>query len=398
MNTMLKIETEATNEEYRIVHAVGKGRFSTVYRAVRKSDKTTFALKKIQLSRALKSKVVEKTLREVKIMQTLQHPNIIKYFHSFVEKGNILVIVLEWAGAGDLRRQLKKLNEHKPNPLRLPERIVWKSFYQISAAIRHMHDKRVLHRDLKPANIFLMRNGCIKVGDLGLGRLLGDRSQAAYSKVGTPLYMSPEALRGLPYDYKSDIWSLGCILYELVMLRSPFKEDGLTMVETFKKIMTGTYRPIQGSVSPSLHLLVRRMISLDPSQRPSIHEVCDISSKLLEELTLNSTKEVKKTEIDHKRKASRNSPSSNSDTRKIDTDSSKERVTTIDAKKAISRCDDFNGNKSFSEREKLLIQKAYEAGRKLQRNETVHHKMLDLPQDFARAKTKLEPLKLKTKH
>ena len=104
-----------------------------------------------------------------------------------------------------------------------------------------MHERRILHRDLKPANIFLHSDGTIKVGDLGLGRALSDHTPEAFSKVGTPLYMSPEALKGDGYDMKSDIWSLGCVLYELATLVSPFKEDDLKMFQLFQKIVKGDY-------------------------------------------------------------------------------------------------------------------------------------------------------------
>jgi len=92
-----------------------------------------------------------------------------------------------------------------------------------------MHSHRVLHRDIKPANIFLTLDGTVKLGDLGLGRFLSDNTLEAFSKVGTPLYMSAEVLKGSGYDAKSDVWSLGCVLYELAMLRSPFKEQGLSL-------------------------------------------------------------------------------------------------------------------------------------------------------------------------
>ena len=96
-----------------------------------------------------------------------------------------------------------------------------------------------MHRDLKPANIFLMADGTIKVGDLGLSRSLSENTLQAHSKVGTPLYMSPEVLRGNGYDFKSDVWSLGCILYELAALKSPFKEEGLNLYGLFQKINKG---------------------------------------------------------------------------------------------------------------------------------------------------------------
>lgn len=114
-------------------------------------------------------------------MQSLDHPNIIKYFDSFISD-NDLVIVFEWAAAGDLKRQLRKALE---KGVGFEERVIWKYFSQISDAICHMHERRIMHRDLKPANLFLTLDGTIKVGDLGLSRELSENTFQAHSKVGS---------------------------------------------------------------------------------------------------------------------------------------------------------------------------------------------------------------------
>ena len=128
-------------------------------------------------------------LREVKMLDTVcDHQNIISYLDSFLEDQS-LYIVLEWAHAGDLKRQIRKAQE---KGARFDEILVWKIFTQIADALRHMHSKRTMHRDLKPANIFLSSDGTVKVGDLGLGRFLSEQTLEAFTKVGTPLYMAPE--------------------------------------------------------------------------------------------------------------------------------------------------------------------------------------------------------------
>lgn len=99
-----------------------------------------------------------------------------------------------------------------------------------------MHKKRIMHRDLKPANIFIDSDGDLKIGDLGLSRQLSSQTFEAFSRVGTPLYMSPEVLQGKGYDWKSDVWSMGCIAYELCALRSPFRasdKENLNLYELF---------------------------------------------------------------------------------------------------------------------------------------------------------------------
>ncbi len=154
-------------------------------------------------------------------MRELHHPHIISYLDSFVHN-NELVIVTEWAERGDLKKVIKE-KQALGTPFEEPR--IWEYALQVASALEHMHDKRIIHRDLKPANIFVGDDGDLKVGDLGLGRLLSHETICAVTKVGTPLYMSPELLNGDGYDMKTDIWSLGCIIYELCEMKSPFRND-----------------------------------------------------------------------------------------------------------------------------------------------------------------------------
>eukprot|EP00752_Nemacystus_decipiens_P006906 g6201.t1 len=244
-------------------------------RAKRKDDGKNVALKRISVP-AMDDKSRAKCMREVQLLQSLDHCNIIRYVDFFLEGGgeetNKLVIVFEWAAAGDLKRQVRKALERE---VHFEERIIWGYFSQICGAISYMHQQRIMHRDLKPANIFLNLKGQVKVGDLGLGRLLSENNAdeaLAYSKVGTPLYMSPEVLRGGGYSWKSDIWSLGCILYELAMLRSPFKSEGLNLYTLFQKISSGTYPTMLDYYTGDLRALARDMLSTNPSNRPNADE------------------------------------------------------------------------------------------------------------------------------
>jgi serine/threonine protein kinase len=184
---------------------------------------------------------------------------------------------VEWAAAGDLKRQLRKAQEKQVG---FEERIIWKYFSQIADAMQHMHERRIMHRDLKPANILLTLDGTVKVGDLGLSRELSENTYQAHSKVGTPLYMSPEVLRGDGYDFKSDIWSIGCLLYELAMLKSPFKSEGLNMFSLFQKISQGEYSPLPDRYSEELRNLAYAMISTNPTDRPDIADICEISRNM----------------------------------------------------------------------------------------------------------------------
>ncbi|KAE9232599.1 hypothetical protein PF005_g2685 [Phytophthora fragariae] len=194
-------------DDYEVLKPIGKGKFSVVFKAKRRRDGQAVALKKIAIFDLMNLKAREKTLKEVRLVQSVSHSNIIQYLDAFVQN-NELYIAFEWAEAGDLKRQIRKANE---KGVRFDERTIWRYFTQLCGAILYLHQARIMHRDLKPANIFLTLKGVVKVGDLGLGRYLSENTVEARSKVGTPLYMSPEVLRGESYDWKSDVWSMGCI-------------------------------------------------------------------------------------------------------------------------------------------------------------------------------------------
>ena len=129
---------------YEICKPIGKGKFAVVYRARRVGTDEIVALKRINVD-SIDDKAREKTLHEVRLLQSLDHPNVIRYMDSFITD-NDLVIVFEWAAAGDLKRQLRKAQERGVG---FEERVIWKYFSQICDAIQHMHERRIMHRDLK---------------------------------------------------------------------------------------------------------------------------------------------------------------------------------------------------------------------------------------------------------
>ncbi|EDV23200.1 uncharacterized protein TRIADDRAFT_27942 [Trichoplax adhaerens] len=251
-------------DNFKIESRIGKGQFSVVYYAKSLTDKTKYAVKKVDVSDLASSKARQECMKEIELLKTVDHPNIIKYYASFM-KTDFLYIICELADAGDLAKMITTFRNRK---LYIQEHTVWKYFVQIASAIEHMHDRRIMHRDIKPANIFMTTSGAVKVGDLGLGRSFSFKTTVAHTLVGTPYYMSPERVKENGYNFKSDIWSLGCLLYEMAALRPPFYAENINLLVLCQHIEKCEYPPLRKDrYSSDLRDLVDACIQKEPNNR-----------------------------------------------------------------------------------------------------------------------------------
>ncbi|XP_078208201.1 serine/threonine-protein kinase Nek3 isoform X5 [Callithrix jacchus] len=191
----------------------------------------------------------------------MKHPNIVAFKECFEAEGH-LYIVMEYCDGGDLMQKIKQQKGKL-----FPEDMILNWFTQMCLGVNHIHKKRVLHRDIKSKNIFLTQNGKVKLGDFGSARLLSTPMAFACTYVGTPYYVPPEIWENLPYNNKSDIWSLGCILYELCTLKHPFQAN--SWKNLILKICQGSIRPLPSHYSYELQFLVKLMFKRNPSHRPS---------------------------------------------------------------------------------------------------------------------------------
>ena len=138
-------------------------------------------------------------------------------YDSFVENKKINII-MEFCQNGDLGMHIKK---QMGRPLH--EKVIWKYFIEMCLGLLYLHHNKILHRDIKTINMFLNKDDCIKIGDLGVAKVLNQTANMAHTVVGTPYYLSPELCEEKPYNNKIDSWSLGCVLYEMCTLRHPFE-------------------------------------------------------------------------------------------------------------------------------------------------------------------------------
>lgn len=142
-------------------------------------------------------------------------------------------------------------------------------FIQMVRGLKELHDMKIMHRDLKSANIFLYNDYSAKLGDLNVSKVA--QKGLSYTQTGTPYYASPEVWKDLPYDFKSDIWSLGCVVYEAITLKPPFRAED--MHKLYKKVLKGVYPKIPSEFSSELASLVKSLIVVKSSRRPSCEDI-----------------------------------------------------------------------------------------------------------------------------
>jgi NIMA (never in mitosis gene a)-related kinase len=249
---------------YSTVKVLGEGGFGTAILARNRANGSLVVIKKVSLSQ-LKASDRESAIQEARVLHSLHSPFIISYITSFQEN-DTLNIVMDYADGGDLSSKI----DGRRGVLFTEDEILH-YFIQIVLALKYIHDRHILHRDLKTQNVFLTKSGKVLLGDFGIARVLEDTLQMCRTQIGTPHYLSPEICEGRVYNSKTDIWSLGCILYELCTLRRPFDAGNLNHL--IIQIIRGRQPPITGAFSPQLRSLVDLLLAKDPARRPSAREI-----------------------------------------------------------------------------------------------------------------------------
>jgi serine/threonine protein kinase len=250
------------------LRTLGTGAFGSAFHVRDRSTQKEYALK---VSAVADAKIRAAALSEAAILTKLHDPNVVEIFAQW-EEGATFCILLELCGGSvsDLIRGGREAGKL------LSEAFILRVFSQLCAGLAYVHCQGVLHRDIKSANILWQRGEdgqlIIKLADFGISRHLGDGS-VAHTFIGSPFSLSPEILNGSPYNQKSDIWSLGCVLFELCALNNPFGGKNPSLGSIVSSIFTGTHPPLHSTFSAELQSLLSSLFTLDPAQRPDIQAV-----------------------------------------------------------------------------------------------------------------------------
>ena len=271
--------------EFEIVKQLGKGSYGTVYVVRSKLDKNTYVMKKMELNH-LKESQQRECYREVSILRKVSHPNIIKYYSSFLENES-LCIIMEYAELGDLYTLIKHYKRHQKF---FEEIILWRIAFEVLNGLEYLHSNNIIHRDIKCLNLFLSKDHHVKIGDLGVSTITSLGGMHC-TRVGTPLYLSPELVKQIPYDYKTDIWSFGCSLYHLASLDPPFTGNNLIVLGN--NIVKGRPKELPGFYSNELKDFIGKMLTKKPEKRPSATDAKNMIPKNIMEniIIANKNKE-----------------------------------------------------------------------------------------------------------
>ncbi|XP_040445057.1 serine/threonine-protein kinase Nek1 isoform X6 [Falco naumanni] len=253
-------------DKYIKVRKIGEGSFGKAILVKAKENGQQYVIKEINISK-MSNKEREESRREVAVLANMKHPNIVLYRESFEENG-CLYIVMDYCEGGDL---FKKINAQKGILFSEDQILDW--FVQICLALKHIHDRKILHRDIKSQNIFLTKDGTVQLGDFGIARVLNSTAELARTCIGTPYYLSPEICQNKPYNNKSDIWALGCVLYEMCTLKHAFEAGN--MKNLVLKIISGPFPPVSTHYSYDLRNLLSQLFKRNPRNRPSVNSILE---------------------------------------------------------------------------------------------------------------------------
>jgi serine/threonine protein kinase len=271
--------TGETVGPYKLGACLGEGGFGAVYDAQHQETGQRVAIKFLHGTKQLEPEVQNRFVREVSLMQTLDHENIVRHLDAGLHEGSIYC-AMELVECGTLKEVLLARES-------LPWQEAAEVALQLCRALEHAHEKGCVHRDLKPANLYLSEDGLMKLGDLGLARDLNkERLTTQGQTVGTWRYMAPEQITGdANIDGRLDLYATGCMLYEMIAGRVPFDgPDFVTIFDQHLETSPARLDVVTSNCPKPMADLVDLLLSKPPEMRPhSAGEVVRQLEKMLQE-------------------------------------------------------------------------------------------------------------------
>ncbi|ODQ48833.1 hypothetical protein PICMEDRAFT_14366 [Pichia membranifaciens NRRL Y-2026] len=322
------MSTREISGQFHELDVIGRGSFGIIRKVLHKPSGRTFVRKEISY-KSMSRKEEKQLSGEFEILQNLDHPNIVQvYGYEKLPNEKVLNIYMEYCDGGDISELIKKYRESKQY---IPETLIWQIFTQTLLALYRCHYgidiepvssmfkstpevkppevpglQVVIHRDIKPENIFFMSDKyTVKLGDFGLAKCLAPHTHFTQTYVGTPYYMPPEVISEQSYNTVCDVWSLGCVMYELCALTPPFTAK--THAQLQEKIKSGVYNELPSHYSNRLKLCIYACLITDPQERADVNQLLQETSFKIyrREWELNQKElELVKREIELKRKDS----------------------------------------------------------------------------------------------
>ncbi|KAI1494017.1 kinase-like domain-containing protein [Biscogniauxia mediterranea] len=315
------------SDQYDVLEKIGHGSFGVIRKVRRKIDGMVLCRKEISYLK-MSQKEREQLHAEFQILSSLRHPNIVGYFHrEHLKQSQDLHLYMEYCGRGDLGRVIRDLIR---NNRYAEEHFVWSVFSQLVTALYRCHYgidppevgknlvatgstakpktppgvMTILHRDLKPENVFLGENDSVKLGDFGLSKMIQSHDFAS-TYVGTPFYMSPEICAAERYTLKSDIWSLGCVIYELCAREPPF--NAKSHYQLVQKIKEGRIATLPRVYSAELMAVIKDCLRVNPDSRPDTATLLNLPIVRLmrmraEMVAIEERLKLKEATLEHKMK------------------------------------------------------------------------------------------------
>ena len=259
------MENRIIKGKYKVVKKLGQGAFGSAFKVLNTEDQKEYVLKEINLSDNPEENA--QTENEGRLLAKINSEHVVRFYDSFIEN-NKYYLVMEYCDSNSLSHFIE---DYKNQDRLIPERTVLDIFLQICLGLKEVHSHNIIHRDLKPDNVFISENLKIKIGDFGISKETEANKKYAQTVAGTLIYMSPEIVQGLKYTSKTDIWSMGCILYELCTLTYIF--PALSQVLLINSIVNKKPKNIDSKFYGSeLQLLIDQLLEKDPVKRPDIEE------------------------------------------------------------------------------------------------------------------------------